>query len=251
MSQDDRFSYLHTASLHLLDDDDDKLGWDLPDDDIHVPLHLLPPYQDEEDESASPRAARALDASLTHVDLPAPQPSCPRRRTPRTRTATPTSPTSAPSPGAGPPHPPPPASSPPRRTPRPSRPRSPPSSSGTSLPGRPLATRPTGSGASCTSGPSLAGGPAPRRTRTRRRGERRTAMRGRLRGRTRGTRWMTRTRTRGARRRGTRPWTTTAGTGATAAATGSRGPCEWTWSLSVLVVISCHPRGTTCVKAQY
>ncbi|GAA5846420.1 hypothetical protein JCM9279_001366 [Rhodotorula babjevae] len=57
---DDRFSYLNLASAsghHLLDEDDERRGWDLPDDDIRVPLHLLPPYQDEEDDAVLPSQA--------------------------------------------------------------------------------------------------------------------------------------------------------------------------------------------------
>ncbi|GAA6010771.1 hypothetical protein JCM10207_005834 [Rhodosporidiobolus poonsookiae] len=57
---DGRFSYLnlpHSLASHLLDEDDERLGWDLPDDDIQVPLHLLPPYQDEDDETILPSQA--------------------------------------------------------------------------------------------------------------------------------------------------------------------------------------------------
>ncbi|SCZ87570.1 BZ3500_MvSof-1268-A1-R1_Chr2-2g05036 [Microbotryum saponariae] len=52
---DDRFCYLHMpemlSSQILLDEEDAKLGWDLPHDDIIVPAHLLPSYQDEDDET--------------------------------------------------------------------------------------------------------------------------------------------------------------------------------------------------------
>ncbi|GJN90196.1 hypothetical protein Rhopal_003195-T1 [Rhodotorula paludigena] len=57
---DDRWSYLNTsfsAANHLLDEEDERLGWDLPDDDIQVPAHLLPPYQDEDDETVLPSQA--------------------------------------------------------------------------------------------------------------------------------------------------------------------------------------------------
>ncbi|KAK4702412.1 hypothetical protein P7C70_g3818, partial [Phenoliferia sp. Uapishka_3] len=56
--QDDRFSYLHQSSslTDLLLDDDKPLG-DLPADDIAVPYHLLPPYQDEDDETVLPSAS--------------------------------------------------------------------------------------------------------------------------------------------------------------------------------------------------
>ncbi|TKA55567.1 hypothetical protein B0A53_02745 [Rhodotorula sp. CCFEE 5036] len=50
-------------AMHLLDDQDhDDDDWDLPDDDIYVPAHLLPPYQDEDDETALP--------SQTHPSYP-------------------------------------------------------------------------------------------------------------------------------------------------------------------------------------
>ncbi|KAI5475412.1 hypothetical protein MNV49_001442 [Pseudohyphozyma bogoriensis] len=64
-ASDDRFTFLNlssAASIHLLDDLDDKQGWDLPDDDIQVPLHLLPAYQDEDDETVLP--------SSTHPSYP-------------------------------------------------------------------------------------------------------------------------------------------------------------------------------------
>ncbi|BGP17448.1 hypothetical protein JCM10213_003269 [Rhodosporidiobolus nylandii] len=57
---DARFSYLHvpfSRTSRLLDEEDEKLGWDLPDDDIQVPAHLLPPYQDEDDETVLPSQA--------------------------------------------------------------------------------------------------------------------------------------------------------------------------------------------------
>ncbi|BGP41357.1 hypothetical protein JCM10450v2_005398 [Rhodotorula kratochvilovae] len=57
---DDRFSYLNCSSslaAQLLDEEDERIGWDLPDDDIQVPAHLLPPYQDEDDESVLPSQA--------------------------------------------------------------------------------------------------------------------------------------------------------------------------------------------------
>ncbi|GAA5840545.1 hypothetical protein JCM5353_004377 [Sporobolomyces roseus] len=88
---DDRFTYIHQRySLHSLnsnqDSDDDLQDWDLPDDgrtqklliltlecptqnsyssfrtDIAVPAHLLPPYQDEDDETLLP--------SQTHPSYP-------------------------------------------------------------------------------------------------------------------------------------------------------------------------------------
>ncbi|GAA5987262.1 hypothetical protein JCM10908_001884 [Rhodotorula pacifica] len=50
-------------AMHLLDDEDeDDHDWELPDDDIYVPAHLLPPYQDEDDETALP--------SQTHPSYP-------------------------------------------------------------------------------------------------------------------------------------------------------------------------------------
>ncbi|GAA5890117.1 hypothetical protein JCM6882_009231 [Rhodosporidiobolus microsporus] len=57
---DDRFSYLNlplSSTHHLLDEEDERLGWDLPDDDVFVPAHLLPPYQDEDDETVLPSQA--------------------------------------------------------------------------------------------------------------------------------------------------------------------------------------------------
>ncbi|GAA6044292.1 hypothetical protein JCM8097_008682 [Rhodosporidiobolus ruineniae] len=57
---DDRFSYLHQSggpASHLLDEEDEMLGWELPEDDILVPAHLLPPYQDEDDETVLPSQA--------------------------------------------------------------------------------------------------------------------------------------------------------------------------------------------------
>ncbi|GAA5984578.1 hypothetical protein JCM11641_006556 [Rhodosporidiobolus odoratus] len=57
---DGRFSYLnlpYSSSSRLLDEEDDKLGWDLPDDDIALPAHLLPAYQDEDDETILPSQA--------------------------------------------------------------------------------------------------------------------------------------------------------------------------------------------------
>ncbi|ORY69125.1 hypothetical protein BCR35DRAFT_308132 [Leucosporidium creatinivorum] len=57
---DDRFCYLHVPDAlasHLLDEEDERLGWDLPDDDIKVPQHLLPSYQDEDDETVLPSAS--------------------------------------------------------------------------------------------------------------------------------------------------------------------------------------------------
>ncbi|KAL8277281.1 hypothetical protein RQP46_010350 [Phenoliferia psychrophenolica] len=55
---DDRFCYLHQSSslTDLLLDDDKPLG-ELPSDDIVVPYHLLPPYQDEDDETVLPSAS--------------------------------------------------------------------------------------------------------------------------------------------------------------------------------------------------
>ncbi|GAA5940236.1 hypothetical protein JCM1841_005025 [Sporobolomyces salmonicolor] len=69
---DDRFTYVnvsHSLTAHLLDEEDDRLGWDLPDDDIQVPAHLLPPYQDEDDETMLP--------SQTHPSYPYGNPSKP------------------------------------------------------------------------------------------------------------------------------------------------------------------------------
>ncbi|GAA5832592.1 hypothetical protein JCM11251_001379 [Rhodosporidiobolus azoricus] len=57
---DDRFTYRNlplSLASHLLDEEDERLGWDLPDDDIFVPAHLLPPYQDEDDETILPSQA--------------------------------------------------------------------------------------------------------------------------------------------------------------------------------------------------
>ncbi|GAA5849063.1 hypothetical protein JCM8547_006431 [Rhodosporidiobolus lusitaniae] len=54
---DDRFSHLNRAfglAGHMLDE---ELDWDLPDDHIAVPAHLLPAYQDEDDESILPSQA--------------------------------------------------------------------------------------------------------------------------------------------------------------------------------------------------
>ncbi|GAA5912591.1 uncharacterized protein JCM6883_005316 [Sporobolomyces salmoneus] len=77
---DDRFCFIHQPySLHSLlssssssrgtpqegvehVEEDDMLDWTLPDDDISVPLHLLPPYQDESDETLLP--------SQTHPSYP-------------------------------------------------------------------------------------------------------------------------------------------------------------------------------------
>ncbi|BGP33170.1 hypothetical protein JCM10296v2_004964 [Rhodotorula toruloides] len=58
--QDGRYSWLNMPSgrsAHLLDEEDERLGWDLPDDDIQVPVHLLAPYQDEDDETVLPSQA--------------------------------------------------------------------------------------------------------------------------------------------------------------------------------------------------
>ncbi|GAA5876134.1 hypothetical protein JCM3774_003508 [Rhodotorula dairenensis] len=58
---DARYSWVQMPlgrAVHLLDDTgDDDADWDLPDDDIYVPAHLLPPYQDEDDETALPSHA--------------------------------------------------------------------------------------------------------------------------------------------------------------------------------------------------
>ncbi|KAM0750689.1 hypothetical protein T439DRAFT_325743 [Meredithblackwellia eburnea MCA 4105] len=54
---DDRYNFVHESWLSssaLLDED--RLP-DMPTDDIQVPYHLLPPYQDEDDESILPSAA--------------------------------------------------------------------------------------------------------------------------------------------------------------------------------------------------
>ncbi|GAA6009583.1 hypothetical protein JCM11491_001023 [Sporobolomyces phaffii] len=59
---DDRFTWIHDhARLTRLipgddgdDDDDDMLEWDLPDDDILVPSHLVPPFHAEDDETLLP-----------------------------------------------------------------------------------------------------------------------------------------------------------------------------------------------------
>ncbi|GAA5886471.1 hypothetical protein JCM16303_001421 [Sporobolomyces ruberrimus] len=70
---DDRFTYIHerynlhslaatTGNRHDDHDYDDMLDWDLPDADIAVPAHLLPPYQDEDDETLLP--------SQTHSSYP-------------------------------------------------------------------------------------------------------------------------------------------------------------------------------------
>ncbi|GAA5960682.1 hypothetical protein JCM8115_001795 [Rhodotorula mucilaginosa] len=64
--QDAHYSWVQMPlgrAMHLLDDQDhDDDDWDLPGDDIHVPAHLLPPYQDEDDETALP--------SQTHPSYP-------------------------------------------------------------------------------------------------------------------------------------------------------------------------------------
>ncbi|KAK4049508.1 hypothetical protein OIV83_004005 [Microbotryomycetes sp. JL201] len=62
---DDRFSYVHAsvnASLQWLDNQEDSEGWELPDDDIDIAPHLMPTYQDEEDDTVLP--------STTHPSYP-------------------------------------------------------------------------------------------------------------------------------------------------------------------------------------
>ncbi|KAM0786605.1 hypothetical protein ACM66B_002059 [Microbotryomycetes sp. NB124-2] len=62
---DDRFSYVHVSvntSLQWLDNQEDTEGWDLPDDDIDIAPHLIPTYQDEEDDTVLP--------STTHPSYP-------------------------------------------------------------------------------------------------------------------------------------------------------------------------------------
>ncbi|GAA5939859.1 uncharacterized protein JCM15063_004326 [Sporobolomyces koalae] len=63
---DDRFSFIHqpyALDVAGLDSSvDDSESWQLPLDDIHVPDHLLPPFQDEDDETLLP--------SQTHPSYP-------------------------------------------------------------------------------------------------------------------------------------------------------------------------------------
>ncbi|POY69903.1 hypothetical protein BMF94_7101 [Rhodotorula taiwanensis] len=58
---DGRYSWTRMSlgrAVHLVHDDPDDDGdWELPDDDILVPAHLLPPYQDEDDETVLPSQA--------------------------------------------------------------------------------------------------------------------------------------------------------------------------------------------------
>ncbi|BGP56414.1 hypothetical protein JCM8202_001846 [Rhodotorula sphaerocarpa] len=58
---DGRYSWVNMSTeraLHLVDadDEDDLDDWDLPDDHILVPAHLLPPYQDEDDDALPSQA---------------------------------------------------------------------------------------------------------------------------------------------------------------------------------------------------
>ncbi|GAA5862138.1 hypothetical protein JCM5296_007466 [Sporobolomyces johnsonii] len=88
---DDRFTYVnvsHSLTAHLLDEEDDRLGWDLPDDDIQVPAHLLPPYQDEDDETMLP--------SQTHPSYPYGNPYKPHPLTSPSRRPSPSLASSAP-----------------------------------------------------------------------------------------------------------------------------------------------------------
>ncbi|GAA6061148.1 hypothetical protein JCM10212_001748 [Sporobolomyces blumeae] len=67
---DDRFTYVNSSldaldphlGLVLGDPDHDDLAWDFPLDHIAVPDHLIPPYQDEDDETLLP--------SQTHPSYP-------------------------------------------------------------------------------------------------------------------------------------------------------------------------------------
>ncbi|GAA5952712.1 hypothetical protein JCM3765_002253 [Sporobolomyces pararoseus] len=78
---DDRFCYIHSQynlysllpkdsstlqdegqQVEQVEQVDDMLDWELPDDDISVPNHLLPPFQDEDDETLLP--------SQTHPSYP-------------------------------------------------------------------------------------------------------------------------------------------------------------------------------------